>query len=59
MNDEETKLKRYEIGMELNELSVEELLTYADHLRLEIERLEQEAKAKSEHLTAANALFKS
>ena len=42
----------------LDGMSVEELRTYIDDLRAEITRVETALTAKSAHLTAAAALFK-
>lgn len=60
MEDEvQRKLPAFEIGMELSELSVEEIENLISTLNEEIARLKETAKAKSSHLSAAAALFKS
>lgn len=51
--------KQFSIGMDLSELSVEELQNTIVLLREEIARLDAAAQAKSDHLSAAEALFKS
>lgn len=51
--------KQFSIGMDLSELSVEELQNTIVLLREEIARLDAAAQAKSDHLSAAQALFKS
>ena len=57
--EEDAKAKfEYRLGQPLDELSVDELQKLASELRLEIERLERTAKEKSEHLSAADSLFK-
>lgn len=57
--DEVTKKPVFEIGSDLAELSVEEINETIELLKSEIERLSEAAKAKSDHLSAAEALFKS
>ncbi|MCB1386782.1 MAG: DUF1192 domain-containing protein [Nitratireductor sp.] len=59
MFDEEPIRKRrvFEIGQKLEELSVEDLDETIAVLKAEIERLESARSAKSDHLSAAEALF--
>ena len=62
MEDEEQgkqKVSGFTIGMDLSDLSVEELHETAVLLKEEIKRIEATAKTKSDHLSAADALFKS
>lgn len=62
MDEEEEKaqkLARYVIGQDLSLLSVEEVGEMITGLKQEIIRLEEAKTAKSEHLSAAQALFKS
>jgi len=59
--DEEEKPKHagYQIGADISELSVDELIEIIGELKKEIARLEHAANNKSDHLSAASALFKS
>lgn len=61
MGDEEKAKKResYRLGQDLSELSIDEITEMAALLQEEIERLSAAKASKSEHMTAANALFKS
>lgn len=60
MEDQEKpeKTETFQLGQDLSEMSVSELRETAETLRLEILRLEEAASSKSEHLNAAEALFK-
>ena len=51
------KRKAFEIGQNLDNLSVDELSEIVSLLRAEIERLEKARSSKSSHLSAAEALF--
>lgn len=58
MDDNEPKKKKsYEIGQNLEELSVDELNETVLILKEEITRLETASAAKSDHLSVAEALF--
>ncbi len=60
MDTEEEQKKRisaYEIGMDLSEMSVDEIDEMITALKSEIERLESTMKEKAAHLSAAEALF--
>jgi len=59
MDEEEIakKRKRYEIGQELSDISVDELEELVAMLEAEIARLEEAKASKSSHLSAAEALF--
>lgn len=58
MDEEDVKKKKsYEIGQNLEELSVDELNETVASLKEEITRLEAASAAKSEHLSVAEALF--
>ncbi len=62
MNEEEDKAKRiakYTIGQDLSELSIDEISETIEALETEINRLKTAKSEKSEHLSAAAALFKS
>lgn len=60
LEEEAAKKKAsYEIGMDLSEMSVEEIHETISMLQEEIARLQETATAKSDHLSAAEALFKS
>ena len=62
MDEEEIKAKRiaqYTIGQDLSELSVDEIGEMVAALESEIERLKTTKSVKSDHLSAAAALFKS
>ena len=57
-DEEEAKKPRdYAIGQNLEDMSVEEIATTIEALRAEIDRLEKARKAKSDHMSAAEALF--
>lgn len=59
--DEEEKAKKrssYQLGQDLSDLSVSEITDMIIVLKEEIERLDTAGKAKSDHLSAADALFK-
>ncbi|MEM7289624.1 MAG: DUF1192 domain-containing protein [Pseudomonadota bacterium] len=59
LEEEQTKKKsQFEVGMDLSDLSVDELHEMAEILRQEISRLNLAAKEKADHLSAADALFK-
>ncbi|MCB1414920.1 MAG: DUF1192 domain-containing protein [Nitratireductor sp.] len=59
MFDEEEAKKpaAYVIGQNLEDMSVEEIAATIEALQAEISRLEAARKAKSDHLSAAEALF--
>lgn len=62
MDDNEAKnktRKQFSMGMDLSDLSVEEIQNTIVLLREEIARLDATAQEKSDHLSAAEALFKS
>ncbi len=61
MDEEEKSKKRegYRLGQDLATLSIDELTDMVTLLNEEIERLHAAKEAKSDHLSAANALFKS
>ena len=61
MDEEELKKKKlaaFELGQPLDEISVDELSDTITLLHEEIARLEQAKKEKTNHLSAAEALFK-
>ena len=60
MDEEENTAAKSEfrLGQPLGELSVDELHQLVAELKLEIARLETAAKEKSDHLSAADSLFK-
>lgn len=59
MFDEEEAKKpaTYAIGQNLEDMSVEEITATIELLQAEIARLEEARKAKSDHMSAAEALF--
>ncbi|MEM0900486.1 MAG: DUF1192 domain-containing protein [Pseudomonadota bacterium] len=58
MEEEEPKKpSNYQIGSDLADMSVDELLELAAELKQEAARLEAEAKAKRSSIDAASALF--
>lgn len=61
MDDEEKAKKQnsYRLGQDLAELSIDEISDMMKILQDEIERLDAARASKSDHLSAANALFKS
>lgn len=61
MDEEELRKKQesYVLGQDLSLLSVEEIGEMVDILKDEISRLEEAGKSKTDHLSAAEALFKS
>ena len=61
MEDEEIRKKQeaYTLGQDLSLMSVEEIGEMIEILKQEIARLESAGKSKSDHLSAAEALFKS
>jgi uncharacterized small protein (DUF1192 family) len=62
MDEDENKAKRiaqYVIGQDLSELSVDEISETIEALEIEIDRLKTAQSEKSDHLSAAAALFKS
>ena len=62
MNEDEDKAKRiaqYTISQDLSELSIDEISETIEALEIEIKRLKAAKSNKSEHLSAAEALFKS
>ncbi|MEM7069694.1 MAG: DUF1192 domain-containing protein [Pseudomonadota bacterium] len=61
MEEEETRKKKaaFTIGQDLSQLSVDELGEMIEFLKEEIARIEETRKSKSDHLSAAEALFKS
>ncbi|MEM9277984.1 MAG: DUF1192 domain-containing protein [Pseudomonadota bacterium] len=61
MEEDEQRKKQaaYSIGQDLSQLSVDELQDMAEILKQEIARLEEAKNAKSAHISAAEALFKS
>ena len=61
MDDEEKAKKRadYELGQDLSDMSVDELSDMIVLMKEEITRLEAAKAQKSDHLSAAEALFKS
>ena len=58
-NDEIKKQPDFAIGQDLSQLSVEELDETIGLLKEEISRLTEARNAKSAHMSAAEALFKS
>ena len=61
MNEDEDRAKRiakFTIGQDLSELSVDEISETITALKTEIERLKLTKSEKSDHLSAADALFK-
>lgn len=62
MDEDEIRAKRiakYTIGQDLSELSVDEISETVEALEIEINRLKTTKSEKSNHLSAAVALFKS
>ena len=58
MDEEETKPKaRYQLGMNLEPMSVEALQEYLQAMEAEAERVRAEVAARGEHRAAAEALF--
>ena len=58
-DDEPKKKSPYQLGQNIDDLSVGDLTELIDDLKQEIVRLEKEADAKGKSLGAAQALFKS
>lgn len=59
MEDDVVRVKRaHEVGMVLDELSVDELAERIDILRAEIKRLENAIELKTQSRSAADAVFK-
>lgn len=55
--EEEKKKPAYAIGQNLEDMSVEEITATIEILEAEIARLNAAHEAKSDHLSAAEALF--
>lgn len=58
-DDQTKKTASYTIGQNLELLSVDEIAEIVSELKQEIVRLEDAKNAKSAHMSAAEALFKS
>lgn len=58
-DDEPKKKTPYQLGQNIDDLSVGDLTELINDLKQEIVRLEKEADAKGKSLGAAQALFKS
>lgn len=56
-DDSPKKKVQFEIGQKLDDFSVQELAETIETLKNEIERLTLAKQSKSEHLSAADALF--
>ena len=61
MDEDEIRKKQesFTLGQDLSLLSVEEIREMIEIMKGEISRLEDAAQSKSDHLSAAEALFKS
>lgn len=62
MIEDEEKAKRmakFVVGQDLSQFSVDEISDMIEALQAEIKRLETAKRDKSNHLSAASALFKS